>query len=100
MKRINVAGTSLVTGSALADAVLELWLRLARLRRYELAEIPFVDEDGTRQRARLVLCPSCPLWTSTFDSDAPELVDPVTLADIRQRAAELEADWHAPAFEE
>jgi len=98
MKRINVAGTSLVTGSALADAVLELWLRLARLRRFEVADIPFVDEDGSQQSARLVLCADCPIWTSTMRENGTELVDPAKLQEIRQRANELEADWHTPLY--
>jgi len=99
MKRINIAGTSLVTGSALADAVLAYWVSLARLHRLDTAEIPFVDGDGSRQHARLVLSADCPIWTSTVDSDESELEDADALADLRMRAADLEPSWSLSALD-
>lgn len=93
MKRINIAGTSLVTGSALADAVLAYWMSLARLHRLDTTEIPFVDHDGSRQRARLVLSADSPIWTSTVTTSETEVEDAVALADLRMRTADLEPSW-------
>lgn len=99
MKRINIAGSSLITGTALADAVLEFWVIAARLHRLETADIPFIDDDGSRQRAQLVLCTAAPIWTSTVSSEGPELVDAATLAGITRRTAELEPGWGLSAVE-
>jgi hypothetical protein len=48
MKRINIGGTSLITSTALADATLAYWVNVARLHRLETAELPFIDDDGSR----------------------------------------------------
>ncbi|WP_460537482.1 hypothetical protein [Humibacter ginsengiterrae] len=93
MKRINIAGRSLLTGTALADAVLAYAVSLARLHRFEVAEVPFIDEDGTRQCAQLVLGDGCPIWTSSVEPDGAELMDGVALAQLRARIAELEPGW-------
>jgi hypothetical protein len=93
MKRINIAGTSIVTGTALADAVLDFWTSIAKLHRLETAEIPFVDDDGTRQTAQLVLCAAVPLWTSTMDYEGAELTDAGTLSEITSRNATLDPLW-------
>jgi hypothetical protein len=99
MKRINIAGTSLITGTALADAILAYWINVARLHRMETAEIPFIDDDGSLQCAQLVLCSDVPIWTSTVSSDGAELTDVETLAVLRQRTAELEPSWGLAAVE-
>jgi hypothetical protein len=93
MKRINIAGKSILTGTALADAVLVYAVSLARLHRFEIAEVPFVDDDGTRQCAQLVLGDGCPIWISSVGSDGAELMDGVALAQLRARTAELEPGW-------
>ena len=99
MKRINIAGSSLITGTALADAVFEFWVVAARLHRLETADIPFIDDDGSQQRARLVLCSAVPIWISTVSSAGRELVDASALAAITRRTAELEPGWGLSAVE-
>jgi hypothetical protein len=100
MKRINIAGTTITTGTELADALLELWIGLARLHRLEIVEIPFIDDDGSRQSAQLVLCSAVPIWTSTVAPRAKELTDATALAELRSRAAELvDLQWGPMAVE-
>ncbi|QDZ15153.1 hypothetical protein [Humibacter ginsenosidimutans] len=99
MKRINIAGTSIVTGSDLADALLALWTSVARLHRIEPATIPFVDTDGTRQTADVVLCSAVPIWTSTVESDGFELTDSAALAEIEARNASFDPLWGLSAVE-
>lgn len=99
MKRINIAGTSLITGTALADAVIDYWVGLVRLHRVERAEIPFIDDDGSRQSAQLVLCSAVPIWTSTVDTETVELTDTEALAGLTARTAELEPEWGLSAVE-
>jgi len=99
MKRINIGGTSLLTGTALADATLAYWINVARLHRLESAELPFIDADGSRQTAQLVLCSAVPIWTSSVTSDAEELTDADALAALQNRTAQLEPSWGLTAVE-
>jgi hypothetical protein len=72
---------------------------VARLHRLETAELPFIDDDGSRQTAQLVLCSAVPIWTSSVASDAEELTDADALAVLRNRSAQLEPSWGLSAVE-
>lgn len=86
MKQLHIGGDSLITGTDLADATMELAARLAQIDEIELVEIPFVGDDGQTGRARLILGPSTQIWSRTVRSDHPELIDPVTVLAMRTRA--------------
>jgi len=86
LKQLHIGGDTLLTGTDLADAALELAARLAQIEQVELVEIPFLDDDGQPGLARLLLGPFTQIWSRTVTSDRAELTDPVTVLAMRIRA--------------
>jgi hypothetical protein len=86
MKRIFHGGGSMLTGTDLADAVLEYARMIGQRHSVELVEIPVVDEQGSTQRAQLLVGEGNPLVSVTSASSGSELSEPETAQRLRAQA--------------
>jgi hypothetical protein len=89
MKLIHYAGDELITGDAIADAVLEYAAALARADGSVTLEIPVRFPDGRSAWATILIGPASQLVAVPHDSEYTELVDDALVAHIRDEIASL-----------
>ncbi|KAA9104982.1 hypothetical protein [Microbacterium rhizomatis] len=85
MMILTYAGTELMTGDALARAVLEYCAALAEEGAAETLEIPVLRLDGSMATATLVVGPASQIVAMTVDTTFPELEDAATLDHLMTR---------------
>ena len=85
MKILTYTGAELMTGDAIADAVLEYCAALADEATAETLEIPVLHADGTRGTASLVVGPASQIVAIDVDTDFEELIDEETILLLHAR---------------
>jgi hypothetical protein len=85
MKRIFHSGGSVVTGSALADAVMLYAEALGNRHQTDVVDIPVLTEDGSSGRAQILIGASSQLMSVTSADGARELVEAATTDAIRDK---------------
>lgn len=85
MKRIVYAGARLLTGSQIADAVLDYAGALAESEAAETVQIPVLTEKGARSTASLLLGPSSQIVAEDEESEFEELRDPEAVAMLQAK---------------
>lgn len=78
MKRIFHPGGSIVTGSALADAVMLYAEALSNRRETDMVDIPVLSDDGILGRAQFLIGLSSQLMSVTSSDAATELLEETT----------------------
>jgi hypothetical protein len=96
MDRIHYAGDSVLTGSAIAKALLEYAEVLAEAGTSATVEIPTRDEDGSLGRSSLLIGPASQLISDAEETEYEEVVDEDLVAYFR---AETATYTSAPASE-
>lgn len=96
MKALTTRVGTYVTGDAVADAVLEYALALARARQIDLVDVPFRAADGEIARVRFRIG-----WMTDVDAVAdgrrgPEVTDDAATAELRARERALHPHGDAP----
>ena len=86
MKRIFHAGGSVVTGSDLADAVLQYAERLSTRGQVEVVDIPVQGDGGQLGRAQFLIGAASQLTSVTSPASTRELVDSDITAGLRRKA--------------
>ena len=89
MERITYAGNTLVTGSAIAHAVLEYARALAEAGIADTVVIPTVAEDGAPERVEMLIGPASQLMSGSTRAHGPELEDEETVAELGRRTRGL-----------
>lgn len=90
MQRLHFAsGSAVLTGDAVAAAVLDYAWALLDHRRADLVELPVLREDGTTGRAALLIGPHTPISAEQVPSSSADPVDAALVHDLRRRAAAL-----------
>lgn len=84
MKLIHYAGDELITGDAIADAVLDYAAALARTEGSVTLQIPVRLPDGRQSEAKLLIGPASQLVALTSESEFAEIVDDELVAGIRR----------------
>ena len=87
MKRLHQAGGSVLTGDALADAVLDYARALGNRRQLDVVDIPVITERGERGHAQLLIGSGIELMSVTASSISPELLDQDAVDAISRQAA-------------
>ena len=107
MKSIIYAHTELLTGDAIAVAVLHYSAALADNGLAETIEIPIIDPDGSRSTALMLIGPASQIVATGVLADIDELVDPAVVAELTRRTRMLRpegmadhgdpgyVDWHS-----
>lgn len=91
MKRILYSGGSVVTGSVVADAVLEYASELARQESSDTLQIPSVTESGTSGNTQLLLGPASQFVVEEVETSIVDPVDDDLVENIRTKTAHMQA---------
>lgn len=86
MKRIFHPGGSVVTGSDLADAVMEYAESLSGRSQVDVVDIPVLTDSGLPGRAQFLIGASSQLVSVTSEPILRELIESGTTEDLRRRA--------------
>jgi hypothetical protein len=89
MELIHYAGGALLTGTEIADAIVDYAAALAARRTAASIDIPVRTEDGRTARAHLLIGPASQLVTEPVDSQLAELVDDDLVASLRRATSAL-----------
>ncbi|WP_353828969.1 hypothetical protein [Agromyces sp. SYSU T0242] len=91
MDRIHYAGGVLLTGSAIADAVVDYAAALAVRSAAASIDIPVRAEDGSTARAHLLIGPASQLVTEPVPSENDEILDEELVARLVSATTALSA---------
>jgi hypothetical protein len=75
MDRIHYAGESVLTGSAIAGALLEYAEVLAKSNTSATVDVPTREPDGSVGRAKFLIGPASQLISEAEESEYEELID-------------------------
>ena len=89
MRRVYYSSGSILTGDAIAQAVLEFAEALAKDGRADIIEIPVVLGSGNHGTATLLVGPSSQLASVTEESEIAGPVDELLVEDLRHRAQKV-----------
>jgi hypothetical protein len=89
MMRIHYAGGSELTGTAIADAVMDLAEEFGRTGMAGTIEIPVRQPDGGIGRCRLLIGPASQIAAESEDSDFDEVTDGELVAALLRRTEAL-----------
>ncbi len=88
MKIIVYAGTELMTGDAIASALMEYCAALAQEGAAETIEIPVLDTQGVVRKAIVLVGPASQIVAQQIDTEFDDVIDDdvIRLLDERTRA--------------
>ena len=89
MKTIVTPTGSFLTGTEIADAVAAYGLALARARRSDVIDIPFLTADGAVNRVQLRIGWLVDTITTVEEEPAEELLEIDTIIDLLDKAGAL-----------
>ena len=89
MKQVTYAGTSFITGTAIADSLLALVAALGVSRETASVNIPALDADERVTSVDLVIGPASEVVAIGITTAAPELIDDAAVLDLDDRARSL-----------
>ena len=89
MRRVYYSSGSMLTGEAIAQAVLEYAEALAKDGRADIVEIPVVLQSGRTGTATLLVGPSSQLASVTEESDHAGPTDAALVEELRDRTMRL-----------
>jgi len=87
MNTLHTPVGNFITTAAVADAVLEYWLLLARSDGYDVVDIPTRDADGHHRTMRLTLTPSQTLAVTRWGTSTHPVRDEPAMADLTTKIA-------------
>jgi hypothetical protein len=93
MERIHYAGDELVTGSEIAEALMEYAAVLAQQGTAASIDIPVVHPDGTVGTASLLLGPASQLVREPIEEPGNEVTDASLVQRLRRLTAALAPKW-------
>jgi hypothetical protein len=86
MKKISNAAGSYLTGTAIADAIMEYATALWNQRRVAFVDIPFVDGQGVIERAQFLIGWANQITTVSARATGAELREPETVRNLQKEA--------------
>ena len=89
MKQVTYAGTSFVTGSAIADSLLALVAALGVSRETASVHVPAIGDDEQITSVDLVIGPASEVVAMAIETSTPELIDDVAIHDLDERTRAL-----------
>jgi hypothetical protein len=89
MDRIHYAGDSCLTGTAIAQALLDYAQALAQAGTSATVDVPTLNDDGSPGRSEFLVGPASQLISSAETSPHPEIVDEELVARLRDEAKKL-----------
>jgi hypothetical protein len=89
MKRILYNGGTVITGDAIAHAIIEYASELARHESSDTVDIPTVNGGGVATRAEMLLGPASQFVIEPVDTEAEDPIDEALVAEIEGKTAKL-----------
>ncbi|HYJ49998.1 MAG TPA: hypothetical protein VEX12_08785 [Microbacterium sp.] len=89
MDRIHYAGNSIVTGTAIARALLDYAQALAQVGASSTIDVPTLNEDGSPGRSEVLIGPSSQLISNEEQSEFDEVADEGLVTYMHQEAERL-----------
>jgi hypothetical protein len=89
VKRLHHAGGSVLTGDALADAVLDYARTLGNRHLLDVVDIPVINDDGELGQAQILIGSGIQLMSVSAASTSPDLVDEGAVNAIRRQTADM-----------
>jgi len=89
VKRIHYTDDHLVTGDAIAEAVVDYARALALQGNSDTVDLPGMDRNGVRQRFQMLLGPASQMLVAEEQTDEPDFEDDALVDDIRSRIHRL-----------
>ena len=86
MMRIHYAGGSELTGTDIADALMDLAEELGKAGAATTVEIPVRQSDGSMGRSRFLIGPASQIVAETEHSALQEVVDEELVQDLKRQA--------------
>lgn len=75
MNRIHYAGDSFLTGTEIADALVDYAQALAQVQAAATVELPVLHDDGSSGNVKVLVGPASQLVSSPEHSDVEEMID-------------------------
>ncbi|GAB3605735.1 hypothetical protein GCM10027413_11440 [Conyzicola nivalis] len=89
MKQVTYAGTSFITGTAIADSLLSLVAALGASSDSASVHVPALDTDDEVGSVDLVIGPASEVVAVAFKTDVPELIDEAAVDSLDQQTRAL-----------
>jgi len=89
MKQVTYAGTSFITGTAIADSLLALVAALGVSRETASVHVPALGDDLQITSVDLVVGPASEVVAIGVSTPGPELIDDAAVLDLDDRARAL-----------
>lgn len=89
MDRIHYAGDSVLTGTKIAQALLEYAQALAKTGASATVDIPTREDDGSLGRSKILIGPASQLISDAEESLDDEIVDDELVAHFERETAKL-----------
>ena len=89
MKQVTYAGTSFITGNAIADSLLTLVAALGATSGTAEVHVPALDDELRVTSVDLVIGPASEVVAVGIASTAPELIDDASVLDLETQARAL-----------
>jgi hypothetical protein len=88
---VHYAGHSVVTGTAIAEALLDYAQALAQVKGAATIQIPTVHDDGSPGRSEILVGPSSQLMSDAEASEFEEVTDETLVTYLHHEAVSLRA---------
>jgi hypothetical protein len=88
---VHYAGHSVVTGTAIAEALLDYAQALAQVKGAATIQIPTVHDDGSPGRSEILVGPSSQLMSDAEESEFEEVTDEALVSYLHHEAVNLRA---------
>ena len=92
MERVHYAGSSILTGSAIAHALLDYAQALAEAGTSATVRIPTLNHDGAPGTSEVLIGPASQLIADSEESEYDEVVDDELVARLRDAAQRVRND--------
>jgi len=89
MKRILYNGGTVITGDAIAHAIIEYASELARHESSDTVDIPTVNAEGDYARAEMLLGPASQFVIETIAAEQEDPADEALVTEIEAKTAQL-----------
>ncbi|MDY0910454.1 hypothetical protein [Microbacterium sp. CFBP9034] len=89
MDRIHYAGDSILTGTAIAHALIDYAQALAQVGASATVDVPIRNEDGSMGRSEILIGPASQLIASEEKSRFDEVRDEVLVKRMKNEAEQL-----------
>ena len=92
MKRVHYAGTSFITGDAIAHALIDYAHALTETNTSEVVEVPISRADGSPGRVELLIVPTNGMVFETEPTLSRDVTSEALVTDLRQRVSRLASE--------